>query len=323
MRAILLLAILFGTRVAIAGICEDLANRVCEKDSGTDVCSSFIDGKLVGPDGKPLSQINRLLACKLAVDDVPTLDNYRSEFARHITTDRFSFTVWVDERRQDGKAWDLRDPGVVNSSHPDIAACIGVDYSPIGCVPQGQTLHEIQTAKCHDSVRCPFWVRTHRGASVTVQVVDVDGETAELIGDCTFETGNEDAVCAAGVRLEPDYVKPRGASSIVDSRLVATWTVGQMPFPEFIDAAKGAMSVTIEFTNDGRLILAIDSVKRKRQYNITGIEGTTIVGTTNLRDKDEPFKITIRGDQLNFTLGSLTADLHPWSSPGLSAEPFH
>lgn len=283
--------------LAFAEPCEDLAAKVCEPNSDPD-CIAFLDRKLVDPSGKPLSRLNRLMACKLASEDPETLELYRQEIARAAATTEFPFSVFVKPHKVTGEGWDAL------GGNPDLAACMLIGDQSIGCVPDGTQWQGITQPKCPDAFKCPFWVRTYRGATVSVHLVDVDAADNDFVGTCTFSAGEDRGVCSGQADIRLTYVPAKDAGAIVDRRLLGEWMVWERP--------EGADFHTVAFVADGRVILDSMGERRLGQYTITGIEGGVVRARIKLPGREAiDSKVVVRKGGLSLEMGSMVYGLGP------------
>jgi len=182
----LLVAIIPG--LSWAGACDTLTKKVCPIGADIAECGAFVDTKIVDAEGKALTGVPRLTACKLVLDDAETLARFTDEMKTKHTTRWFEFDVRIDSKRDNGKAWDAL------GGAPDIAACFVVDGNPMQCVPKGDSPGTVPSPKCKDAFDCTFRVKTQPGVLVSVDFVDVDASDNDLIAGCIFNAGQPDTL---------------------------------------------------------------------------------------------------------------------------------
>lgn len=262
--------------------CEALQVRVCNTTS--DDCSAYLASKLVDPSGKPLSDINRLMACKLAIEDPDVIGRYEAEYAKWATAARFPFVITVREYKANGKAWDAL------GNAPDIAVCLTVDGASIGCVSSGTHVANA-TAKCFDSMQCEFFVKTHRGAMVGIRVVDVDASDNDFVAECQFTTGDDRGFCMGQATIGVGYVPFKDAGTIRDARLAADWNIA--------DADAGLVDFkTLRFADDGRVIIDDTYVRRLGRYSIQSITSESVLMRLEIGDGYKDAKVNVDGSMM-------------------------
>lgn len=202
MRALVLVALMLAPAVAAANSCEDLAEAICPSKEGMGDCVTFLDKELRTPDGRSLTGMTRLNACKAALGDPLTLDDYKAGVrGKPRLTRPFTMQVTVEAQKLDGTAWD-EDGG------PDVAVCLEVDGKAAGCLPEGADRAAVSKAACPDALQCALRFEAQQGAKVRVEVVDVDEGGSEPVGSCVFTAGAGGVVCEGPVGLTTAKAAP-------------------------------------------------------------------------------------------------------------------
>lgn len=195
MRALVLMSLMLAPALAAANTCEDLARAICPSKETMGDCVTFLDRELRTPEGKSLTGMTRLNACKAALGDALTLEDYKAGVrGKPRLTRPYTMQVVVEPQKLDGAAWDA-DGG------PDVAVCLEVDGKAAGCLPEGADRAALTRAACPDAVECALRFEAQQGAKVRVEVVDVDEGGSEVVGSCAFTAGVGAVVCEGPVGL--------------------------------------------------------------------------------------------------------------------------
>lgn len=188
MRLLIGLLIALTPALSHAGACDTLTKKVCPAGADAAECGAFVDTKMVDADGKLLTGVPRLMACKLALDDAETVARLTEDLATKHATRWFEFDVRIDPKRANGEPWDAL------GGAPDIAACFVIDGAPMECAPKGNSPETVPAPKCKDAFECTFKVKTQPGVLVSVDFVDVDASANDLIAGCIFNAGQPETV---------------------------------------------------------------------------------------------------------------------------------
>lgn len=277
---------LLMTTPALANPCEELARAICPADDVIGECLAFVDNEMRAPDGKAMTGVNRLMGCKLALEDEATRADYRTRMQAKAETRWYTMQVAIKPRKADGAAWDAL------GGAPDVAACFTIDDKPAGCVPDGASAGVVRQPKCRDAMSCEFKVHARRGAIVAVTVVDVDEMSNDDIGRCAFVAGRGMVECNGQLTLTPEGVDGPAAGAVVDNRIVGRWdvnierTMAQDPaFAELsiearreaVDRAMGQMHEEyVEFGRDGRIVYTLGEEVIRGRYVVTELKGRSL-----------------------------------------------
>jgi hypothetical protein len=307
MRSLAILMLL--TTPALAeNPCEALARAVCPADDQLGQCMSFVDSEMRGPDGKAMSGVNRLMGCKLVLDDEATLGDYRARMRARAETRWYAMQVTVEPRKSDGAPWDAL------GGAPDIAACFTIDGVGVGCEPGGPKATIPGDPKCRDAMGCEFKVQARRGAVVAVKVVDVDGLNNDLIGHCEFIAGEGTAECRGQLSLMPESAGGGAGAGVVDARILGRWdvdierTMAHEPGFSALSVEERQEAVGrrldqmhkeyVAFEKGGRLVYTRGEEVVEARYAITALKGKVLTLAVEGEGETEMWQVTVADEGL-------------------------
>lgn len=215
--------------------------------------------------------------------DKGTFDDLKARMLERWESRWFLVDVTVEPKKADGSSWDV-DGGL-----PDLAMCFEVAGGESGCSPEGRDAAPVSRAVCPDETRCLFTVFARRGATVGIDVLDVDEEKAENIGVCAITTGRERGQCEGPVTVALE-VGGSGAGSL-ERRFLGRWVMDiegtlsrEAEFRALsLDQRVKAMELMADelgesyfhFTADGWLVIKMRGEMKQGRYSIAGLEGDT------------------------------------------------
>lgn len=306
MRTLIAL-LLMSTPALASNPCDDLVLAICPASDVLGQCVAFVDNEMRGPDGKAMTGVNRLMGCKLVLDDDSTLADYKVRMQAKAQTRWYAMQATVEPRKPGGASWDAL------GGAPDLAACFTVDGERAGCDPGGPKAAFPDGPLCRDAMNCAFKVHARRGAMVSVKVVDIDGMNNDDVGRCDFVAGDGTATCQGALTLIPEGVNAPAAGGVVDSRILGRWdldierTMAHDPAyadlsaearQEAVDRAMGQMHEEyVEFSKGGRVVYTLGEDLIKGRYVITEMKGRTLAVEV-VDEGTSKWKVTITNEGL-------------------------
>lgn len=312
MRALVLMSGLLAPTLAAANPCEELARAICPSKDAVGECFLFVDGELVKPAGSALAPVERQNVCKGTLDDKAKRDDLKARMQARWESRWFLVDVAVEPKKADGSSWDAE------GGLPDLALCYEVAGGESGCRPEGRDAASVSRAVCPDETRCLFTVYARRGATVGVDVLDVDDEKAEYVGVCAFTAGRAGAQCDGPVALATEAGGP-GVGSL-ERRFLGRWvmdvegTLAREPkfralsLEQRVEAME-AMGKEVgesyfHFTVDGWLVIQMRGDMKQGRYSIAAVEGDTFtLKVTAAGREDETVKVEVTDRGLRMVSG--------------------
>lgn len=301
--------------VLISTPCEDLARAICPSKDAVGECYQFVEREVFKPAGPSVTAADRQTVCKGIRTGKEALAELKARMLAQWESRWFLVDVTVEATKPNGSSWDPE------GGLPDLAFCAEIKGGESGCYPEGRDAEAVSRSVCVDEARCLFNVFARRGATVAVDVLDVDINdeidqlTKEHVGTCAFTLGAERGQCEGPVTVALEG-GGSGAGSL-ERRFLGRWVMDieatlarelefkAMSIAERVKAievmAKEMADSYFHFGQDGWLTTVMRGDMKQERYSIVGMKGATFtlkLTATGRADEAVEVQVTDRGLRL-------------------------